>query len=430
MKIKFVNHSSFIVETDKTSLICDPWLEGSVFNNGWKLLSDTQFSYDDFSRINYIWFSHEHPDHFYPPNIQKIPPEFRENITVLFQHTIDKRVIDFCKKQNFKQIIELYPDKWHELDEDLKILCEHYAEGDSWICFKGNGLTYLNTNDCGIRNKSDALQIKEKVGAVDVLFTQFSYAYWAGNPEDRNYRQRLADEKLMWLKFQCDIFQPTVTIPIASYIYFSHEENFYLNDSINTARKTYDFIKNKTASRPVILYSGETYDFPAPHDSEASIARYEKDYESIMAAPVCAKTGHVSEESLLSSAGGFIDELNEHNVFYLKLILRPANVFVKDLGKAYRLSLHGFDPVDLAEENCDVSMTSENLQFCFRFPYGLDTTQINGRLRKPKNGHYLNFYSFFRINQHKSRGVDPNSPAFLSLAIWRKILYKLGVRRV
>ena len=56
MKIKFVNHSSFIIEHDDISIISDPWLEGKVFNNGWDLISKTKLSYDDFKDINYIWF--------------------------------------------------------------------------------------------------------------------------------------------------------------------------------------------------------------------------------------------------------------------------------------------------------------------------------------------------------------------------------------
>ncbi|MBL4708922.1 MAG: hypothetical protein JKY48_10845 [Flavobacteriales bacterium] len=38
-----------------------------------------------------------------------------------------------------------------------------------------------------------------------------------------------------------------------------------------------------------------------------------------------------------------------------------------------------------------------------KFSYGLDTTQIIGRLQKPKNGIYNNFYNFFRIDQQKNR---------------------------
>ena len=101
MKITFVNHSGFIIEYKGKRIICDPWLEGSVFNNGWKLYAPSLFSYDDFKDIDYIWFSHDHPDHFYPPNLKKIDPEHKKNIAILFQETIDKRVKNYCETAGF-----------------------------------------------------------------------------------------------------------------------------------------------------------------------------------------------------------------------------------------------------------------------------------------------------------------------------------------
>jgi len=89
MKIRFVNHACFILDHDGVTIINDPWLEGRVFNNGWDFISPTRLGYEEFENINHIWFSHEHPDHFYPPNLKKISPEHKKNITVLFQKTID-----------------------------------------------------------------------------------------------------------------------------------------------------------------------------------------------------------------------------------------------------------------------------------------------------------------------------------------------------
>ena len=98
MKLTFINHSSFCVNHNGVVLVIDPWLEGRVFNNGWDFISKTKFSFEDFSNVTHIWFSHEHPDHFFPPNIARIPEEYRKNITVLFQVTADKRVLNYCKK--------------------------------------------------------------------------------------------------------------------------------------------------------------------------------------------------------------------------------------------------------------------------------------------------------------------------------------------
>ena len=93
MRLEFVNHASYILDASKQGvrLLTDPWLEGNAFNNGWGLLAKTTFRYEDFGSITHLWFSHEHPDHFSPPNLKKIPEDARKKITVLFQKTATAR---------------------------------------------------------------------------------------------------------------------------------------------------------------------------------------------------------------------------------------------------------------------------------------------------------------------------------------------------
>jgi UDP-MurNAc hydroxylase len=319
MEINFVNHSSFVVKHNGVSIIADPWFEGKVFNNGWDLLSKTKMSYDDFKDIDFIWFSHEHPDHFFPPNIKKIPDEYKKNITVLFQNSMDGRVANYCRKAGFKQVVELHKGQYFELGADFKVLCEHFAEGDSWICYKAGDLTILNTNDCGIRTSAEANYIKKIVGKVDILLTQFSYAYWVGNREDTDYRKQVAADKLKWMKFQCDIFEPAVTIPIASYIYFCHEENFYLNDHVNTAEKTYDFLKSNTNTLPVILYCGDEYHFMQEWNSAEAIEKYKNDFKQIeLNKDGLVKNNIVPLEELKKQAKIFISNLKNTNNFLVK----------------------------------------------------------------------------------------------------------------
>ncbi|MFM2285455.1 MAG: hypothetical protein RLZZ543_952 [Bacteroidota bacterium] len=428
MKINFVNHSCFIVEHNGVSIIADPWLEGRVFNNGWDFISKTKLTYEDFKDIQYIWFSHEHPDHFYPPNLKLIPAEYKKNITILFQNTIDGRVANYCRKAGFKEVIEMQKGTYYPLGEDFNVLCEYYGEGDSWIVYKGGGETFLNTNDCGIRNANKAKYIQNIVGNVDVLLTQFSYAYWAGNRDEKAYREKVAADKLEFMKFQCDVFQPKVLIPIASYVYFCHEENYYLNDSINTAETTHQFIHNQTNVIPVIMYNGDEYTYPEKWDSTASIANYMEDLKQIgLHQDQLVKNIPMPMEEVKKQADVFINNLNSTNNFIIKSIIKPTHIHIHDFNKTYTLSLaNSLVEETIPYEQCDVSMSSESLAFCMKFPYGLDTTQINGRLQKPKGGNYTRFYNMFRVDQQKSRGQEM-TVSYLAGAAIRKVLVKLGV---
>ena len=64
--IKLINHASIFLSNGKKSILTDPWYSGSVFDGGWKLLYENKVSeiVKILNETNYIWISHEHPDHF------------------------------------------------------------------------------------------------------------------------------------------------------------------------------------------------------------------------------------------------------------------------------------------------------------------------------------------------------------------------------
>ena len=67
-KIRLVNHSSIFINNQNKNLgiLTDPWYDGFAFNNGWSLLykNDIEEIKDLLKKTNYIFISHEHPDHF------------------------------------------------------------------------------------------------------------------------------------------------------------------------------------------------------------------------------------------------------------------------------------------------------------------------------------------------------------------------------
>ena len=49
--LKFLNHASFMIESSDSILLCDPWLEGCAFDNGWSLLDK---STDNLQILSYL----------------------------------------------------------------------------------------------------------------------------------------------------------------------------------------------------------------------------------------------------------------------------------------------------------------------------------------------------------------------------------------
>lgn len=425
MEITLVNHSCILYETDNIRLICDPWLEGRVFDKGWDLIVPSSIGFSDFSNITHIWFSHEHPDHFFPPNLNKISEADRGNITVLFQETIDKRVVDYCAKKGFKKVIELKPDEWYTIDTNMELMCENYTEGDSWLALRSGGKVILNTNDCEVNNEHDAIRIKEKVGGkVDTLLAQFSYACWAGNPDQVDVRRRMAKSKLDIFLFQINQFNPQHSIPIASYVWFCHEDNYYLNDSINKPDVVLEGMKAHTETKAVLLFPGETFS-GEEHDNKLSLNLWMEAYARIenINSVSLEKAASVEVDELVNISSKFVTQLKSDFGLVSK-VLKPSFIHLKDHGNSFSLSLkNGLSKVDLDKEDCDVILTSDSLALCMKFPWGSDTLGVNGRFLKTKNGNYSRFYNFFRYNQLKSRGENVNL-SYLAKVAFRKAFGK------
>src|SRR5256884_4938431 len=180
LRIRWVNHASYVLTARDVRLITDPWLFGSAFNNGWDLISETKFSLDDFREITHIWFSHEHPDHFAPPVLKAIEPAVRANITVLFQETNGPKVLDFCDALGFK-VQELRNHRWHALAPGLRVLCGKVPFYDSWLLVESRGLKILNTNDCVVDGEAVAADNFPPPGTGGGLLTHVSYADLVGN---------------------------------------------------------------------------------------------------------------------------------------------------------------------------------------------------------------------------------------------------------
>lgn len=426
-KIEFVNHASYILHHEKISLITDPWIEGTAFYDGWNLIEPTKFSYSDFSKVTHIWFSHEHPDHFSPSNLKSIPLEIRRNITILFQKTKDKKVVKFCKQLDFKECIELPPD-WFELSKDFKILNIPHTDGDSWMCVKAGDFTLLNINDCVLEDNKQIHTIKTKINSkkIDVLFTQFSYANWVGNKEDKETRKKYAAKKISGIEKQVSIFEPIYTIPFASFVWFCHEENFYMNDEINKIDFVYNHLKENLNTIPIILFPNEQWNITNEHDSMLSVKKWMKSCELNIDSEKLIRPSLIEPTELIKLGNNYIKSLIKNNTKWMYFFLKPSNLYIEDHKCSYKLSLHGFEKSEINQENCDISMSSDSLSYCFKFLWGGATTRINGRFQVPKYGKFYNWKMYFQTSELNNHGEKFNFK-FILTSLYRNIRRKIYV---
>jgi L-ascorbate metabolism protein UlaG (beta-lactamase superfamily) len=437
LKIQFVNHSSYVIDTCGVRLLCDPWIEGQVFDDGWALLSPTRFSYEDFGGITHVWFSHEHPDHFNPPNLRRIAPEHRRRITVLFQATRDHRVVEACRKLGFGAVKELEPGHTEELAPGFSIRCDP-VEGfdDSWLLVKTPAGSVFNINDCAVFSREKARRIKQSIGPIDVLSTQFSISAWDGNPEAVERRRAGARTMLERAVMHCEEFAPRFVIPFASFIWFCHEENAYMNDAFLGIDEVECTLRTRSVTQPIVMYPGDEWLVGTSHHSPSAVARYLKDQASIATRPLIRSTP-VSPDELIAASRTFCrDVLEGSNPLRLRLgracrafrdrslcsplevrsaprrcadLLRlrvaRARLYVPDHHQSYVLSLEaGLRPAAFEPRECDVAVSSGALVNTFKFLWGGQTLQINGRFREIRPDNRRPLFEIFSVAGWRKSG--------------------------
>lgn len=396
-----------IFSNEKINLITDPWIFGSAFNDSWDLISESKMKIKDFENITHIWFSHEHPDHFYPSVLSSIPEVIRKKITVLFQDTIDHRVADKCRQLGFL-VIEMKHNKFYKLDENFQVKCKPYMLYDSLLYLEIGDKKILNLNDCGVDSYRQAEYIHKITGDVDLLLTQFGYAAHIGDPEDVELRKIASKEKLTRIKIQAEVFNAKYVIPFASFIRFSHEDNIYMNDQVNKIRNVGEFIRNKTKSTPIILYPGDKWILGQEQDNHEAIEQYEKDFATEHEPHKNSPIVPLDELQKLSKI--YIKKIQEQNnwtlikFFHFVSFLKTAKIFLKDLELPVTFDLiNGIHKSNFSKKTADIIIDSDSLAFALKFDFGADTLLANARFRK-SGGRTMIFFRQFMIGTLNNNG--------------------------
>ena len=435
-KITWVNHAGYVLSYNNINVLVDPWINGTSFNNGWNLLTESFFPKHLIDNIDYVWISHEHPDHFSPKNLNLLN---KDKIKVLFQKTKDKRVANFLKKKNFK-VIEIDNYEKFSLSDKFKITIIKNDQIDSLSIFEVGDKKIINTNDC-VLDKIKLEKIKKNffIQNSDILFTQFSYASWIGNPKNKILRQEAVKVKLDQIKSQIQYFKPKITIPFASFIYFCHEENKYMNDEITNIDNVRDVIK-KNNSKPIFLYPGSSYEINNNKNSfENDFLKYKRDFLNI-ASKEFIKTKKINFTELTLNSENYLKKIKRKNgslLMYLIYLISVSSSFLfrKDFLGFSNTKIHLYDINKYVEFNWkkglrevnedkfdyDVQISSESLNYIFLYDWGIGSLMINGR------GYYNSYYKRWKFNRIFSLGQINSTGKTLLKKIYEKILIKKSI---
>ncbi|WP_338866015.1 Rieske 2Fe-2S domain-containing protein [Myxococcus stipitatus] len=183
MRITFLGHAGFAVETASSVVVMDPWLsERGAFDSAWMqlprnhhLAPRVRALLETPGRERYLYVSHEHKDHFDPEFLATLQ---RRDFTVVIPRFLRSELQDVFAKYGCKRVIACEDGREVPIKGGyIKLfVSEQGTNRDSAVMVRGDGQCFLNLNDCKLHDR--LARIAEEEGPVDVFTAQFSGAIW------------------------------------------------------------------------------------------------------------------------------------------------------------------------------------------------------------------------------------------------------------
>lgn len=183
MKITFLGHAGFCVETAETIVVTDPWLSpAGAFDSAWfqlprnhHLAAYVEEKLSDSRKERFLYISHEHKDHL---DLRFLESLRSRDFTVVIPDFRRPYLRDAFAAYHCRRVVLCGDGEEVPIPGGVLTLYLDDSElnRDSAILVKAGDQSFLNLNDCRI---FDALpRIAREDGPIDVFTCQFSGANW------------------------------------------------------------------------------------------------------------------------------------------------------------------------------------------------------------------------------------------------------------
>ena len=255
LDVRFLNHACFIYEGDGIKIVCDPWFQDEVFNGSWTLLKETPDMCKELEDVTHICISHEHPDHLHFGTLRQILARSKSTPKLIFPKRSNAFVKSSIRKIGFETVfIERSGEKlWVSEDVSIAYFGERSGHDNTIVIDTPDG-TIINQND-HYTPKNLVKSIKAQYKNIQYFFTQFSLAGYYGNRDDPQKIKNDGTEFHLSRLLEYSIeFAAKVTVPFASYVYFSHEYNKYLNEHIVSPKRVHSELTRHNIPHQIVWY--------------------------------------------------------------------------------------------------------------------------------------------------------------------------------
>jgi hypothetical protein len=234
LRIEYISHSCFVIETGGIKIAFDPWITGTAYQNQWHLFPRPMDA-SPVEQADVIIISHGHEDHLHHQSLKRI----QKNARVFFPFQWREGAVGYFKHMQFKNITEAVSFKTYT-HKNIKITYLGYSL-ESVVVVECEGYVIVNINDALNSNHETAVdfllnKIKTRWPKIDFLLSGWSGAgyfpnkvhYKGKNDEEvaRIREQYFADNFCRFTKY----LQPDMAIPFAPGFVLLGDENRWINN--------------------------------------------------------------------------------------------------------------------------------------------------------------------------------------------------------
>jgi hypothetical protein len=242
MKVSFIGHASILIEAGGVSILSDPWWRGPCFGAQWWLFPKAWLEPFEDRRVDYVYISHGHHDHFHPGTLGS----FAKETAFLVARDID--LASSIRDLGF-QVIEV--DAEQELTlPGSSVTCRIMpTHGDDTLMAVYDGCEVcVNLNDAlhsAPREIQDhfVARLKSVYPRIDYLFCGYGVASHfpncyviPGKNREATAARRQRYFNRQWARLVAQI-EPSFGFPFAADVVFLERELFWVNVVTHNAER-------------------------------------------------------------------------------------------------------------------------------------------------------------------------------------------------
>ena len=250
---------------------------------------------------------------------------------------------------------------------------------------------------------------------------------------NKRWRLKAAEEKLRTIKLQIKHFNPNFVIPFASFIYFSNIENSYLNDAANRPDKIVDELK-EISSEIIVMKPNDIFKGIKENTSIINAVKFWNEKFDNIDKKQFHHYDKISLDEIFINFKSYCERIKKkNNLWFIKLvkIICPIPVFEPVIIEISDLNCNiKFDYIKKeiykTNEEAQLCMKSESLNFIFKNNFGFDTLTVNGCFEEKKKGGFITATKTLAIENLNNLGIYFSPKILFNFSIMKIFLTRLN----